>query len=113
MDYINSTNIQKLRKSRNLTLTELASRLNDRYKKFGLNFSKASIDRWEKGTSSPSIDHASALADYFGVTLDELSNRIQSEHEPDTIAAHIDEDVTEEEMKEIRKYIEFIKSQRK
>jgi hypothetical protein len=31
----------------------------------------------------------------------------------DTIAAHIDADVTEEEMDDIVKYIEFIKSQHK
>ncbi|MGE7918481.1 helix-turn-helix domain-containing protein [Viridibacillus sp. NPDC093762] len=31
----------------------------------------------------------------------------------ETIAAHIDDDVTEEEMKVIKNYIDFIKSQRK
>lgn len=31
----------------------------------------------------------------------------------ETIAAHIDEDLSDEEMEEIRRYIEFIKSQRR
>ncbi|MBK3493477.1 helix-turn-helix transcriptional regulator [Viridibacillus sp. YIM B01967] len=31
----------------------------------------------------------------------------------ETIAAHIDDDVTEEEMEDIKNYIDFIKSQRK
>ena len=51
-----------LRKSRNLSLQELATRLN---KNYNVKFSKTSIDRWEKGESSPSMDHASALAHFW------------------------------------------------
>lgn len=43
-------------------------------------------------------------------TNKDLSKR---ERQIETIAAHIDEDVTEEEMEDIKKYIEFIKTQRK
>ncbi|WP_420894432.1 helix-turn-helix domain-containing protein [Staphylococcus delphini] len=44
-----------------------------------ITFSKASIDRWEKCTTSPSISHASALAEFFGISLDELSGRYNLE----------------------------------
>ena len=39
------SNLNTLRKSRNLSLQELATRLNEKYE---VKFSKASIDRWEK-----------------------------------------------------------------
>ena len=45
-----SDNLSKLRKSRNLSLKELSDRLNAIYE---VKFSKASIDRWEKGITSP------------------------------------------------------------
>lgn len=108
-------NIKKLRQNKNLTLIELANRLNNVYGHLNLKFSKATILRWEEGDTSPSIDHASALADFFGVTLDELAGRgeIQNQKDDYTLAAHINDDVTEEELGEIQKYIEFIKSQRK
>lgn len=105
-------NLVSLRKSRNLSLVELTNQLNNR---FDVKFSKASIDRWEKGTTSPSVSHASALAQFFGVTLDELSGReeIDIEHQ-ETIAAHFDkDDLTEEEMEEVRQFIEFIKNRKK
>lgn len=54
-------NLKALRKSRNLSLQELATRLN---KNYNVKFSKTSIDRWERGESSPSMDHASALAHF-------------------------------------------------
>lgn len=107
-------NIKKLRQQRDLTLIELSDRLNKAYGNPKLKFSKATIDRWEKGISSPSIEHAAALADFFGVTLDEVAGRTSEPEEGiDTIAAHIEDGVTEEEMEDIRAYIEFIKSKRK
>lgn len=109
-------NIKKLRQNRGLTLIELADRLNKTYGLMKLKFSKATIQRWEEGKSSPSIDHASALADFFNVTLDVVAGRKDvPDHDAhdDTLAAHIDDDVTEEEMEEIQKYFEYIKSKRK
>ena len=67
-----SDNLSNLRKANNYSLKELSDRLNSKY---NVKFSKASIDRWEKGTTSPSMEHASALSDFFGVSLDELSGR--------------------------------------
>lgn len=50
-----------------------------------------------------------AIQQHFHIkqTEDKRKQQIQ------TIAAHIDEDVTEEEMQDIKEYIEFIKSKRK
>lgn len=65
-----ANNLKRLRKNKSLSLSELSDRLN---KNYNVKFSKATLARWEDGQSSPSIEHASALAHYFDVTLDELS----------------------------------------
>ncbi|MBA8759133.1 helix-turn-helix domain-containing protein [Staphylococcus schleiferi subsp. coagulans] len=105
-------NLVSLRRHRNLSLVELTDQLN---KRFDVKFSKASIDRWEKGTTSPSVSHASALAEFFGVSLDELSGReeIDMEHQK-RLAVHFDkEDLTDEEIEEVCQFIEFIKNRKK
>ena len=60
------------------------------------------------------------LAATFGVDKSEIDPSFAStqkvskkEKQIETIAAHIDEDLTEEEMEGIKNYIEFIKLQRK
>ncbi|EIW3382388.1 helix-turn-helix transcriptional regulator [Staphylococcus pseudintermedius] len=80
-----------------------------------LNFLKPLFDRWEKGTTSPSISHASALADFFDISLDELSGRHNLEIEQqDTMAAHFDKDgLTPEEIDEVNRFIEWVRNRDK
>lgn len=104
-------NLSRLRKSYGLTLTELSDRLN---KKYDIKFSKASIDRWEKGTTSPSMSHASALADYFDVTLDQLSGRDEIKiKRPNTMAAHLEGELDEKDVEYILGLIERLKRENK
>lgn len=102
-------NIKRLRQNQGLTLIEISERLNNRYGHLGVKFSKETIRRWEDGKSSPSIDHASALADFFDVTLDELAGRkeVEKPSSNSALAAHIREDATEEEIREIQKFIDY------
>ncbi len=103
----------RLMDSRNYTYRDLANELN---KKYEVKFTKSTLQNWREGKSSPSIYHANALADFFDITLDELADRVdlpKQALEPDTsevIAAHIDDNVSEEEMDEILRFIDFIKS---
>ncbi|WJP97106.1 helix-turn-helix domain-containing protein [Macrococcus bovicus] len=105
-----ANNLKKLRTSRDLSLSQLAEQLN---KKYTPKFSKPTLSRWEEGTSSPSIEHASALANFYGITLDELACRIDESTLDNThqyteaLAAHIDKDATEEEIEEILAYIDM------
>lgn len=74
------------------------------------------IRRWNKST--PGIDKVEKVADLFNVSVDYLLGRTNNPSndlpkEIETIAAHIDDDVTEEELEDIKKYIDFIKSQRR
>lgn len=106
-----SDNLSKLRKSRNLSLKELSDRLNTKYE---VKFSKASIDRWEKGITSPSMEHASALSDYFNVSLDELSGRKEIKIEqPQTLAAHLEGELKQEDVDYIMSLIDRFKKEDK
>lgn len=106
-----SDNLSKLRKSHNLSLKELSDRLNTKYE---VKFSKASIDRWEKGITSPSMEHASALSDYFNVSLDELSGRKEIKIEqPQTLAAHLEGELKQEDVDYIMSLIDRFKNEDK
>ena len=104
-----SEKIKSLRQDKKMSLEQLANEFATRYDS---KISKSSISRWENGQATPDIDDASIYADYFNVSLDWLMD-IQSSNNVETIAAHIDDDLTEDEMEDIKRYIEFIKSQRK
>lgn len=75
----------------------------------------------ERGIGNASVDNVIKVCKGLGITTDELLRMADvqgSETEIEsptikTIAAHIDDDVTEDEIEDIKKYIEFIKSQRK
>lgn len=55
--------LQELRKSKGLTQEELAE---------VLFVSRAAVSKWESGRGYPNIDSLKAIAQYFGVTVDQL-----------------------------------------
>ena len=67
-----------------------------------------------RGIGKASVDNVLKICKGLGITTDELENLANDgDTKIQTIAAHIEDDVTDEELEEIRKYIEFIKSKRK
>lgn len=60
------TKILELRKKKNITQDELAAEL---------GVTAAAVSKWENGYTLPDILMLCALADYFGVTTDELLDR--------------------------------------
>ncbi|EAH1852698.1 XRE family transcriptional regulator, partial [Listeria monocytogenes] len=52
-----------------------------------------------------------AIANYFDVSADYLLGREEFDNS-DLLAAHIDDDLTEDEKIEIEKYLKFIRSQK-
>lgn len=63
-----SDNLKKYRKSKRMTLEELADDINARY---GTKMAKGTISRWENGSDTTS-DTIQVLSDYFGVTMEEM-----------------------------------------
>ncbi len=60
-----SINLARLRKSKKLTQLELATKF---------NFSDKTISKWESGESLPNIEVLCKLAEFYGVTLNDLIN---------------------------------------
>lgn len=82
-----------------------------------LGFGRNSLYSWKKKT--PNGASLSKVADYFGVSTDyllgrDVNNMVNPDNEKITlIASHVDDDVTEEEMQDILKYIDLIKRSKK
>ncbi len=63
MNFLIGENIKRMRRERDLTQEEVASHL-------GISFQ--SISKWERGDGYPDITMLPALANYFGISVDEL-----------------------------------------
>lgn len=76
MNVIIGNNLLKLRKNMKLTQMEVAEKF---------NYSDKSISKWEKGESLPSIEVLCNLAEFYGVSLDDLTNN--EEANPEVLTA--------------------------
>lgn len=56
-------NIRRLRRERGITQGQLAEKL---------NITNAAVSKWERGDSFPDITMLFPIADYFGISIDEL-----------------------------------------
>lgn len=77
-----------------------------------LGVAKTTYASYEQGKRTPDIEMQNRIADFFNVTLDYLHGREQKSSfstKQMTVAAHIDDEVTEEQMEDILNYIDFIK----
>lgn len=102
-------------------LTELMNRhdVSDQKLADDLGISRTTVLRWRNGERSPKLNKIPEIAEYFSTTPEEL---IGESKEPSInnlndkqilIASHIDEDVTNEDMDDILRYIELIKKSKK
>lgn len=107
-----SERLKQARIEKNYTQTELAELLG--YSNY------TTVSKWESGDSLPRGKELKKLAKLFNLSTDYLlglsdekyivtSKRIE-DNGLLRVAAHIDASVTEEEMEDIIRYIEFIKS---
>lgn len=102
--------IRRIRTENNLSQEEFADRINEQV---GLSITKGMVSKWESNSIEPKTRMIKAIAETFHVSLDQMLGLNIPDKPVETIAAHIDDDLTEDEMAEIKKYIQFIKSQRK
>ena len=110
--------IKKIRQHKKITQQELSAKM---------GVSQTARALWENGSRSISLEAIDEIAFYLNVSASYLlfgekdfkDNIPKDNHDDglkniDTIAAHFDGDeYTEEELEQIRKFAEFIKSQRK
>ena len=95
-----SENLQRLMRNKNVDQKELAETI---------GVTQPTISNWIKEIKYPRIKRIQLLAGYFNVPKSELTEE-HSIVTKNAIAAYITPDVTEEEMKEIINFIEYIKS---
>ncbi|EAF0393011.1 TPA: helix-turn-helix domain-containing protein [Listeria monocytogenes] len=88
--------LMKLRKSKNLTQSDIAKIL---------GVARTTYSSYEQNRRMPDAEIQIKIADYFDVSLDYLHGRDKN-NIADTIAAHIDSNASEEDIKEILAYIE-------
>ena len=96
--------VRMLAERQGLSLNDLENRLG-----FGQN----SIYKWK--SKEPSSNRVREVAKFFNVSTDYLlglSDNPKINNDDSLLAAHIEDDITEEEMEEIKQFIEFIKSKR-
>ncbi|EKK0789461.1 helix-turn-helix domain-containing protein [Listeria innocua] len=100
--------VKELCKKRGIPVSKLES---------DVGFGKNSIYSWKQ--NNPSSDKLQKIADYFNVSTDYLLGRTDNPfvddipQEATTLAAHIDPSATEEDMKKILEYIDFIQQKYK
>ncbi|MEE1086660.1 MAG: helix-turn-helix transcriptional regulator [Schaedlerella sp.] len=97
-----------LRTKNSLSQAELAAKL---------GISKSSVSMYEQGKREPDFHILGKIADFFQVDTDYLMGRSDNtgnDFSPVTIAAHLDtSDLTQEELDDVARYIEFIRLKRK
>lgn len=81
-----------------------------------LQVSKQSISYWETGRKAPKMKKIEEMARLFNVSVSyildgETKGKYNSTAE--TIAAHLDGELTEEELKKVLEYVDFIKQRNK
>lgn len=93
--------LKDLRKKRSLTQSQLGDKL---------NVTKASISGYENDTRSPDRETLVKIAEIFNVSTDYLLGRTDDKEKgPTLVAAHLDDDLTEEQLDEVKNFIDFIK----
>lgn len=71
--------LYQLRRERGLSQEELANQV---------GVSRQAVQKWESGAAQPTLDKLTALAQYFGVTLDWLVNGTQAESAAPVVVNH-------------------------
>ncbi|MGD3158218.1 helix-turn-helix domain-containing protein [Staphylococcus cohnii] len=96
--------ISKLMDEQNLSTSELARRT---------DMAKSTVSRYLNKSREFPLNRANNFAKVLKITPEYLLGLEEKKTTFETIAAHLDGDLTEEEWQEILDYAEFVKSKRK
>ncbi|MCL6616294.1 MAG: helix-turn-helix domain-containing protein [Anoxybacillus ayderensis] len=100
MSYSFGKKLKWLRTSKKLTQEGLARALNLRY---GTNFNKGMISKWENDKEEPRMDSIRYIADFFNISLDEILGLKSDPVPKDNLPA-----LTEKDDRDIQKELEKI-----
>lgn len=79
-----------------------------------LGVERSTYGKYETGDSSPDYEKLIQLSDFYQVSIDYLLGKTDVKDPIETIAAHHEgEEWTEQELEDIEKFKEFVKSRRK
>lgn len=99
-----SENLRRLRKAKDIKQEALAE---------AMNVSRQTVSKWENGTAMPDFKKLNALAEYFGVTMDELLGFSNDKNNNDNIndytKEYVNELITLENMQSSEKIKELYK----
>lgn len=96
--------LKELRESKGITQQELANIM---------NLSQQTIGHYEVGRAKPDADTLNRFANFYRTSVDYILGRTNIKEPIETIAAHHDgEDWTDEELEDIEKFKEFVRSKR-
>lgn len=98
--------LKELRKEKNITQADLGKIINQ---------SKSNVSKYETGMLEPNIQTLTVLSNYFEVSIDYLLgiSNVRTSNGISTIAAHKDdENWSDEEIKEIENFKEFVRMKR-
>ncbi|EOD3718497.1 helix-turn-helix domain-containing protein [Staphylococcus aureus] len=99
-----SENLQELMNDKNIDQRELAE---------AIGVSQPTVSNWIQQTKYPRIKRIQQLADYFDVPKSRITESKKDIHQ-ETIAAHFDkEGLTEEEIEEVNRFIEWVRNRDK
>lgn len=99
--------IAELRNKMGLSQYELADRL---------GFSRGKLSNYEQGQRQPDYDSLQKIADFFEVSIDYLitgKERVKEENNNSNLFFFDKDDLTEKDIEDIKKHIEFVKWQAK
>ncbi len=96
--------IKKLREDFNMTQQELADKL---------NCAKSTIAMYENNSRTPSVKVLEKLSSIFGVTTDYLLGKKTEIDNVSFAFSSETEGLTEEQIDEVKNYIEFLKNKKK
>lgn len=95
-------NLKDAREKRGLSQKEVAE---------SIGVAKSTYSLYESGNREPNVQTIKKISDLLSVSADDLLGIDEDEQ---TVAAHFDgNEYTQEELDEIRKFAEFVKSKRK
>ena len=98
-----SKNLKNLLERKGKTQTDMAK---------DLDLKESTVSSWINAVKYPRRDKIELLADYFGVMPSDITE--DKTVQQDTMAAHFDKGgLTEEEIEEVNKFIEWIKNRDK